>query len=72
MAAGMAEGTAFRPESHANAAVLGASSHQVVLEALDPPSNPSERPAHHEEMYTERELRRDWTEARQGNDEGRR
>jgi hypothetical protein len=72
MAAGMADGTAFRPESHANAAVVGAGSHQVVLDALDPPIDPTAHLAHQDERYTERELRRDWTEPVQGDDEGRR
>ncbi len=71
IAAGIANGT-FRPESHSNAATVGAGAHQTVLDALDPPADPSGRPAHQEDMYTERELRRDWTEPVQGDDEGRR
>ena len=71
IAAGIADGT-FRPDSHANAATVGAGAHQTVLDALDPPADPSGRPAHQENMYTERELRRDWTEPVRGDDEGRR
>jgi hypothetical protein len=69
MAAGIADAGVFRPDSHQHAAVVGASSHQVVLDALDPPADPGKRPAHDQSMYTERELRRDWTQPVQGDDD---
>ena len=72
MAAGIADAGVFRHDSHQHAAVVGASSHQVVLDALDRPADPGAHPAHHEEMYTERELRRDWTQPVQGDDDGAR
>jgi hypothetical protein len=72
MAAGIADGSTFRPDVHEHAAAVGAGPHQAVLDALDPPADPSAHPAHHEEMYTERELRRDWTEPLQGDDGGTR
>jgi hypothetical protein len=72
IAAGIADGSTFRPDIHEHAAVVGASSHQVVLDALDPPADPSTRPVHDQEMYTEQELRRDWTEPVQGDDDAAR
>jgi hypothetical protein len=71
IAAGIADGT-FRPDSHANAATVGAGAHQTVLDALDSPADPATRPTHDQSMYTERELRRDWTEPVHGDDERRR
>jgi hypothetical protein len=71
MAAGIADAGIFRPDSHQHAAVVGASSHQVVLDALDP-ADPGKRPAHDQAMYTERELRRDWTQPVQGDDDATR
>ncbi|MFP5364647.1 MAG: hypothetical protein ACLGI5_18165 [Thermoleophilia bacterium] len=62
IAAGMADGRTFGHDNQAHAAVIGASSHQVVLDALDPPADRGTRSAHQEERYTERELRRDWTQ----------
>ncbi len=72
MAAGIADGSTFRTDSHAQAAVVGAGSHQGVLDALDPTADPGTRPFHEQSMYTERELRRDWTEPAQRDDDGRR
>ena len=72
MAAGIADGSAFRADSHPHAAVVGAGSHRVVLDALDPPADPGTHPAHEQSMYTERELRRDWTQPVQGDDDGAR
>ena len=72
IAAGLANGTTFRREAQSHAAVVGAGSHQGVLDALNSQADPGARPAHHEEMYTERELRRDWTEPAQGDDDGAR
>jgi hypothetical protein len=72
MAAGIADGTAFRPDNHSHAAAVGASPHQTVLDALDPPVDPGTHPAHEQSMYTERELRRDWTQPVQGDDDGAR
>ena len=70
IAAGMTDGTTFRPESRQHAAVVGAGSHEAALQALNPSADPGSRPAHQmQEMYTERELRRDWTEPVQGDDE---
>jgi hypothetical protein len=71
IAAGIADGT-FRRDSHTHAAVVGAGTHQVALDTLDSPVDPATRPIHDQSMYTERELRRDWTEPVQGDDEGRR
>jgi hypothetical protein len=71
IAAGIADGT-FHPDSHGPAAAVGAGAHQAVLDALDSPADPATRPTHDQSMYTERELRRDWTEPVQGDDEGRR
>jgi hypothetical protein len=71
MAAGIADGDTFRPASHGQAATVGASSHQAVLDALDPPADPGAHPAHNQSVYTERELRRDWTEPVRGDDERR-
>ena len=66
IAAGMANGSAFRPASSTHAAVVGAGSHQAVLDALDrPPAQPGERQY---KGYTERELRRDWTQPLGGDD----
>jgi len=62
IAAGMADGRTFGHDNQTHAAVIGASSHQVVLDALDPPADRGTRSAHQEERYTERELRRDWTQ----------
>jgi hypothetical protein len=72
IAAGIADGRTFRPDSQQHAAVIGAGSHQGALDALVPPGDPGTRPAHSEAKYTERELRRDWTEPVQGDDDGRR
>lgn len=72
IAAGIADGDTFRPEVQTHAAALGASSHQAVLDAFEPPADPGTHPAHDQSMYTERELQRDWTEPVQGDDEGRR
>jgi hypothetical protein len=69
IAAGM-EGQAFRSGSEHHAAVVGAGSHRTVLEALDRVEDPAGRPAHTEERYTERELRRDWTEPVRRDDDG--
>jgi hypothetical protein len=71
IAAGIADGETFRPDSHGHAATVGASSHQPVLDALESPADPGAHPAQQDDMYTERELRRDWTEPVQGDDEGR-
>ena len=70
IAAGIADGRTFRPDSHKHAAVVGAGGHQMALDALAAPTDPSTHPAQHEEKYTERELRRDWTEPVHGDDEG--
>ena len=70
IAAGMADGRTFRPESQAHAAVVGAGSHQAALQALSPPVDPTSRPAAHDAEYTERELRRDWTDPIRRDDEG--
>ena len=70
IAAGIADGRTFRPDSHQHAAVVGAGGHQMALDALAPPSDPGRRPAHSEDKYTERELRRDWTGPVHGDDEG--
>ncbi len=73
IAAGMADGRTFSPDSQPHAAVVGAGSHETALDVLDSPADPSTRPVHDQEMYTERELRRDWTEPVQRDDgEGRR
>lgn len=72
MASGIADGDTFRPAIHGQAATVGASSHQAVLDALDPPADPGAHPAHDQSVYTERELRRDWTEPVRGDDGGRR
>jgi len=69
IAAGIADGATFRHEAQQHAAVIGAGSHQAVLDALDTPAT-SAHPAHHEEMYTDRELRRDWTQPVQGDEDG--
>lgn len=71
IAAGIADGT-FRRDSCANAATVGAGTHHVALDALDSSADPATRPIHDQSMYTERELRRDWTEPVQGDEEGRR
>jgi hypothetical protein len=72
IAAGLADGTTFRREARPHAAVIGAGSHQGVLDALNRPAEPGARPAHEQSMYTERELRRDWTEPVQGDDDAAR
>ncbi|MDQ3677205.1 MAG: hypothetical protein M3401_10450 [Actinomycetota bacterium] len=73
IAAGMTDGRTFRPDSQRHAAVIGAGSHQAALDALHPPADATTRPAHDEAKYTERELRRDWTEPIAGDEErGRR
>lgn len=72
IAAGMTDGSTFRGGSQEHAAVVGAGSHQTVLDALDPPGDPRTHPAQTEDKYTERELRRDWTEPVQGDDDGAR
>lgn len=69
IAAGIADGRSFRADMHQHAAVVGAGGHQNVLDALDPPIDPGKRPAHSEDKYTERELRRDWTGPVHGDDE---
>ena len=61
IAAGIADGRTFHPDNHKHAAVVGAGGHQVAVDALAAPTDPSTHPAQHEEKYTERELRRDWT-----------
>jgi hypothetical protein len=71
IAAGIAEGS-FRPDASADAATVGAGAHQVVLDALGSRADPATRPTHDQSMYTERELRRDWTEPVHGDDEGQR
>jgi hypothetical protein len=50
--------------------VIGAGPHQVVLGALDGQAHPAARPAHEQSRYTERELRRDWTEPVRRDDDG--
>ena len=70
IAAGIADGRTFGPDSHQHAAVVGAGGHQMALAALAPAGDPSTHPAQHEEKYTERELRRDWTGPVHGDDEG--
>lgn len=70
IAAGIADGRTFHPENHKHAAVVGAGGHQVAVDALVAHPDPSTHPAQHEEKYTERELRRDWTEPVQGDDGG--
>ena len=70
IAAGIAGGRTFRPGSHQHAAVVGAGGHQMALDSLAPAGDPSTHPAQHEEKYTERELRRDWTGPVPGDDEG--
>lgn len=70
IAAGIADGRTFGPDSHQHAAVVGAGGHRMALDALAPPSDPGRRPAHSEDKYTERELRRDWTGPVHGDDEG--
>jgi hypothetical protein len=72
IAAGIADGRTFHPDNHKHAAVVGAGGHQVAGDALAAPTDPSTHPAQHEEKYTERELRRDWTEPVQGDDGGAR
>jgi hypothetical protein len=69
VAAGIADGGTFRPDSHEHAAVLGAGGHHVVLDVLDAPPDPTIRPAHEQSKYTERELRRDWTQPVHGDDD---
>ena len=49
IAAGIADGRTFRPDSHQHAAVVGAGGHQMALDALAPPSDPRTRPAHSED-----------------------
>lgn len=61
IAAGMADGRTFGHDNQTHAAVIGASSHQVVLDALNPPAAPGTHHAENPNAYTERELRRDWT-----------
>ncbi|MDP8968129.1 MAG: hypothetical protein M3N04_05975, partial [Actinomycetota bacterium] len=69
IAAGMAGGQTFRHEHQQHAAVIGAGSHQSALDAINVPS---ERLVHEQdEGYTERELRRDWTQPVADDDEGR-
>ena len=70
IAAGIADGRTFRPDSHQHAAVVGAGGHQMALDALDGPTDPTARPAHDQSKYTERELRRDWTGPAHGDHEG--
>lgn len=70
IAAGIADGRTFGPDSHQHAAVVGAGGYQMALDALARPSDPGMRPAHSEDKYTERELRRDWTGPVHGDDEG--
>ena len=72
IAAGIADGRTFGPDSQEHAAVIGAGSHQLALDAIDSSADPEKRPVHDQEMYTERELRRDWTEPVQGDDDGAR
>ena len=71
IAAGIADGRTFRPNSQEHAAVIGAGSHQGALDAFDAPDLRT-RPVHEQSKYTERELRRDWTEPAQGDDDGAR
>jgi hypothetical protein len=71
IAAGIADGT-FHPDSQASAATVGAVAHQMILDALDSPADPGTHPALDQSKYTERELRRDWTEPVRGDDEGHR
>jgi hypothetical protein len=70
--AGIADGRTFGPDSQEHAAVIGAGSHQLALDAIASSADPEKRPVHDQEMYTERELRRDWTEPVQGDDDGAR
>jgi hypothetical protein len=70
IAAGIADGRTFRPDSHQHAAVVGAGGHRMALDALDAPTDPTARPAHDQSKYTDRELRRDWTGPVHGDDEG--
>jgi hypothetical protein len=72
IAAGIADGRTFGPESQEHAAVIGAGSHPAVIDALDSLADPKQRPAHEQSKYTERELRRDWTEPVQADDDGAR
>jgi hypothetical protein len=72
IAAGIADGRTFGPASQEHAAVIGAGSHPAVIDALDSLADPKQRPAHEQSKYTERELRRDWTEPVQGDDDGAR
>ncbi len=59
-------GPPFAPPSSTHAAVVGAGSYQAALDALDrPPAQPGERQY---KGYTERELRRDWTQPLGGDD----
>lgn len=69
IAAGMADGRAFRPDTQEHAAVVGAGSHQSALDALHASSeHPAEIDA---KGYTEQELRRDWTGPVSGEDSQR-
>jgi hypothetical protein len=70
IAAGIADGRTFGPDSHQHAAVVGAGGHHLALDALAAPTDPTARPAHDQSKYTERELRRDWTGPVHGDDEG--
>lgn len=69
IAAGIADGRTFRSDSHSHAAVVGAGSHQEVVTALDAAQTGD--PVHEQQRYTERELRRDWTQPVQGDDDAR-
>ena len=69
IAAGMAGGRTFRHEHEQHAAAIGAGSHQTVLDSLN---SAEKHPAHGQDKgYTERELRRDWTQPVADDDEGR-